>query len=202
MSKSSGTQTSKSGSQGRVWRLRGGLTSRCLRGMTQFGNDRSFPIRPHCPGACSLGDPAGKRRGRGVMGTNSTITHTEATGLHRGPARYSCATVHNTHGRSSQTLLMLRGGPRGSEKQHDWPEVAHVACGCGLGSGSLFSAPISQHPTGQRGQRGPRQWWWEGGKFEPAEKCVWLLLAPLRGAWPREPPSRSDHPAGQRQHLG
>lgn len=161
-------------------------------GHTPFGNDRSFPIRPHRLEHAPSGTPQ-ERGGDVVSWVQAAPSHTQKP---RGCSSPPHATEHPTPGRSSQTLLVLRGASvaQRSNMTGQRSLTRRVGVGWGLDTSSLH--PISQHPNGQRGQRGqrgPRQWGWEGGKLEPAEKCVWLLLAPFVGAWPREPQAAVTH---------
>lgn len=104
---------------------------------------------------------------------SSTITHTEAQAPH--------TLVHYLPRDVLADSADVRGGPCGSEKQSDMPEVAHVACGCGLGSGSQFSASHLTAPHWPERSERPKALGVEGGKFEPAETCVWAPAGTAHG---------------------
>lgn len=58
------------------------------------------------------------------------------------------------------------------------------------------STPVAGEIKEAQGTGGGKE-----GSWNLQRSVSGLLLAPLLGAWPREPPSCSDSPTGQRQHL-
>lgn len=98
---------------------------------------------------------------------------------------------------SSQTLLVLRGGLLWLREAVTCQRSLTQRVGLGWGLEASSLRPISRHPTGQGDQRGPRHRGWEGGKLEPAEKCVWAPAGTTPGCMASGTPSRSDPQRGR-----